>query len=105
MERISTNQNGDPVTRKESLTFDGKESESTGGFGNSTRKATAKWSDDGQSMIINAVTTFDRNGEKVEIKTKETWKLTDNGQTLSIESNSSSSFGENNTRLVYEKVK
>jgi len=105
IERTSTNQNGEAVVRKESLTFDGKESESTGGFGNSTRKASATWSDDGQSMIINAVTTFDRNGEKMEIKQKETWKLGDNGQTLTIESSSSSSFGENTMKLVYEKVK
>ena len=105
IERTSTNQNGEAVVRKESLTFDGKESESAGGFGNSTRKASAKWSDDGQSMIINSVTTFDRNGEKMEVKQKETWKLGDSGQTLTIESNSTSSFGESTTKLVYEKVK
>lgn len=105
MERTSTNQNEEAVVRKESLTFDGKESESTGGFGNSTRKATAKRSDDGQSMIINAVTTFERDGEKMEIKQKETWKLSDDGQTLTIEVNSSSSFGDNTMKLVYEKVK
>ncbi len=105
IERTSTNQNGEAVVRKETLTFDGKESESTGGFGNSTRKATAKWSDDGQSMIINAVMTLDRNGEKMEIKQNETWKLGDNGQTLTIESNSSSSFGESTMKLVYEKGK
>ena len=105
IERTSTNQNGEAVVRKEALTFDGKESESTGGFGNSTRKATAKWSDDGQSMIINAVMTLDRNGEKMEIKQNETWKLGDGGQTLTIESNSSSSFGESTMKLVYEKGK
>jgi hypothetical protein len=105
IERTSTNQNGEAVVRKEGLTFDGKESESTGGFGNSTRKASAMWSDDSQSMIINAVMTFDRNGEKMEIKQKESWKLGDNGQTLTIESNSSSSFGESSMKLVYEKVK
>lgn len=105
MERTSTNQNGEAVVRKESLTFDGKESESAGGFGNATRKATAKWSDDGQAMIVNAVTTFDRNGEKMEIKQTETWKLSDGGQTLTIESSSSSSFGESTMKLVYEKVK
>jgi hypothetical protein len=105
IERTSTNQNGEAVVRKENLTFDGKESESAGGFGNSTRKATAKWSDDSQSMIINAVMTFDRDGEKMEIKQKETWKLGDNGQTLTIESSSSSSFGESTMKLVYEKVK
>jgi hypothetical protein len=105
IERTSTNQNGEAVVRKESLTFDGKESESAGGFGNSTRKATAKWSDDGQSMIINAIMTLDRNGEKMEIKQNETWKLGDGGQTLTIESNSSSSFGESTMKLVYEKGK
>lgn len=104
IERTSTNQNGENVTRKESLTFDGKEAESTGGFGNSKRKATAKWSEDGKSMIIDAVTTFDRNGQSMEIKTKETWKLGDDN-TLIIDANSSSSFGENTMKLVYEKAK
>lgn len=107
IERISTNRDGEQVSRTEKLTFDGKEVESQnqGGFGNSTRKASAKWSDDGQSMIINAVSTFDRNGEKMEIKQKETWKLGDGGQTLTIESSSSSSFGERTMKLVYDKVK
>ena len=105
IERVSTNQSGQEVSRKENLTFDGKETESAGGFGNSTRKATAKWSDDGQSMIIDAVMSFDRNGEQMEIKQKETWKLGADGQTLTIEANSTSSFGESNMKLVYEKVK
>ena len=105
IERISTNQNGEQVSRTENLTFDGKEAESKGGFGNSTRKATAKWSDDGQSMIINAVMSFDRNGEKMEIKQTETWKLGDGGQTLTIDATSSSSFGETTMKLVYEKAK
>jgi len=105
IERTSTNQNGENVTRKESLTFDGKEAESTGGFGNSKRKATAKWSEDGKAMLIDAVTTFDRNGQSMEIKTKETWKLGDNDNTLIVDVNSSSSFGENTMKLVYEKVK
>lgn len=105
IERTSVNQNGENITRKESLTFDGKEAESTGGFGNSKRKASAKWADDGQSMIIDAITTFDRNGESMEIKSKETWKLSDNNETLTIDATSSSSFGENTMKLVYEKVK
>jgi hypothetical protein len=105
LERTSTNQNGENVVRKEALTFDGKEVETAGGFGNSKRKASAKWSDDSQSIIISATTTFDRDGQTMEIKQKETWKLADNGQTLVIESNSSSSFGESTMKLVYEKVK
>lgn len=105
VERVSVNQNGDQVERKETLTFDGKETESTGGFGNSKRKATAKWSDDGKSMIIDAVLTFDRNGETMEIKQKETWTLSEDGQTLTVLSHSSSSFGDNDMKLVYNKVR
>ena len=103
-ERVSTNQAGEEVVRKETLTFDGKETESAA-FGSSKKKSTTKWSDDGQSLIVNSTILFDRNGEVTEIKQKETWKLTDNGQGLSIESNSSSSFGESSMKLVYEKGK
>lgn len=103
IERTSTNQNGEAVVRKESLTFDGKEVESATGFGK--RKSKAKWSDDGNSMIIDAVTSFDRDGQTMEIKQKETWKLSSDGNTLTIESSSSSSFGDNTMKLVYEKGK
>lgn len=104
-ERTSTSQSGDVVTTKESLTFDGKESDAITSGGNAKRKSSAKWSEDGQSLSINSTITLNRNGETIEIKVKETWKLTDNGNTLSIESNSSSSFGENSMKLFYDKVK
>lgn len=57
------------------------------------------------AMTIEATTSFDRDGQTVEIKLKETWKLGDGGQTLTIESNSTSSFGENSMKLVYDKAK
>ncbi len=106
IERTSTNQNGEAVVRKEALTFDGKafESTSTGGFGNSKRKSTAAWSADGQSMIISTTISFDREGQTMEIKQKETWKLADAGKTLMIEMQSSSPQGETTTKLVYEKA-
>ena len=102
-ERTITNQAGEEVVRKEKLTFDGKEVESTGGFGNAKTKSKATITDD--AMTINAVSVFDRDGQTMEIKRKETWKLSDGGNVLTIESNSSSSFGENTMKLVYEKVK
>lgn len=104
-DRTTTNQSGEEVVRKEKLSFDGKETESTyaGGFGNAKRKASAKITDD--ALIIDATTKFDRDGQEIEIKSKETWKLNDGGQTLTIESNSTSSFGENSMKLVYEKQK
>ena len=103
LERTSPSPSGEEITTKEKLTFDGKESESTV-FGNSKKKSTAKWSEDGQSLVINSTILFDRNGDVMEIKIKETWKLTPEGN-LSIESNSSSSFGENTMKLLYEKSK
>jgi hypothetical protein len=104
-DRTTTNQAGEDVVRKEKLSFDGKEAESTytGGFGNAKRKASAKITDD--AMTIDATTNFERDGQPMEIKTKETWKLSDGGQTLTIEANSTSSFGENSMKLVYEKGK
>src|SRR5687767_11562172 len=104
LERTTTNQNGEDVIRKEKLTFDGKEVESTatGGFGTSKTKATAKVSDD--AMEVNAIVSFDRDGQTVEIKRKETWKLSDGGKVLTIDVSSSSSFGDNTMKLVYDKV-
>lgn len=93
--------NGEERKTTEKLTFDGKESESAG-FGNSKKKSTAKWGADGQSIIVSSTTVIDRNGETMEIKGTETWKLLD-PKTLSIETASSSSRGTFNVKAVYEK--
>src|SRR6266496_668286 len=61
VERTAPSFNGDDLTTKETLTFDGKEVESKL-FGNSTRKATAKWSDDGQTLSVNYNLNLDFNG-------------------------------------------
>jgi hypothetical protein len=103
-ERTLTSQSGEEVKSIIKLTFDGKETEGIA-FGNSKRKSTAKWSDDGQSLLVNSTIFFDQNGQTTEIKVNEVWKLTDNGNSLAIESNSSSSFGDNSMKLVYDKVK
>lgn len=104
VERTRTGRDGQEQTSKETLSYDGKETESTV-FGNSKKKSTVKWSDDGQAMTVNAVTLIDRNGQTMEIKTQETWKLSDEGKTLTIDSKSSSSFGEMATKMVYDKSK
>jgi hypothetical protein len=104
IERFTTSQDGAEVISKEKLTFDGKENESTV-FGSSKKKSTMKWSDDGQVMTVNSTILLDRNGEITEIKLTEIWKLIDNGQALSVESTSNSSFGTNSMKLLYEKAK
>ena len=93
-------QGGDPVSTSEKLTFDGKETESTV-FGNSPKKSTAKWSDDGQTLTISYVISFDRNGQTSEIRGTETWSIKDGS--LSIVTVSSSPRGETTTKAIYEK--
>lgn len=92
---------GDPITTTVTLTFDGKEAESPG-FGNSKTKSMAKWSDDGQTLTINSVTSFERDGQTSEFKASETWKLTKDG-TLSVVTVSSSPRGESTIKAVYDK--
>lgn len=90
---------GDPTTTTLTLTFDGKETESTG-FGGSKSKSTAKWNDD-QTLVISTNTTFERNGQTTEIKGTETWTMKDGS--LSIVSVSSSPRGETTVKAVYGK--
>lgn len=97
--KTGTNFQGEEVTTTETLTFDGKVSETTV-FGNSKKKSTASWKDD-QTLVISYTIAFERNGETTEIKGTETWTSKD-GE-LTILTNSSSPRGENTTKAVYTK--
>lgn len=103
IERTSASPNGDNVVTSEKLTFDGKSAESTV-FGNSKKKSTATWSADGQTMTINSTIAFERDGNTMEIKTVEIWKLIDGGKSLSIESTSTSQRGTTTNTFVYDKA-
>lgn len=103
-ERTVTNQSGEEVIISMKLRFDGKETEGVA-FGNSKRKSIAKWSDDGQSLLVNSTILFDQDGQITEIKVNEVWKLIENGSILTIESNSSSSFGDNSMKMMFDKAK
>lgn len=92
---------GDPVTSTVTISFDGKITDSEG-FGGSKRKSSAKWSDDGQSLIISTTTTFDRDGQTMEFKSTETWTLTKDG-TLSVVTNTTSQRGDMTTKAIYAK--
>lgn len=93
--------NGDDVTTTETLTFDGKTTESTV-FGNSKKKTTAKWSDDGKSLAISYSIDFERNGETTTITGTETWSLSAEGQ-LVLSNKSVSPQGERSTKAVFDK--
>jgi hypothetical protein len=93
---------GGDVTMAETLPFDGKEVETTV-YENSKRKATGKWSDDGQTFTITFNIMFDFSGQTMEVKGTEAWVLADGGKTLVTQINSSSSYGEVQAKAVYEK--
>jgi hypothetical protein len=94
---------GTLVTRQEKLTFDGRESEASL-FRNTKKKSTVKWSDDGQTMTVNSVITYDLDGEKTAMKVTEVWKLINGGKSISLQFNSNSTSGENAMRLVYDRT-
>jgi len=100
--KTSPSFNGDDVTISETLPFDGKEVENTI-FGASKRKASGKWSDDGQTFTITFNLMLDFNGQTTEVKGTETWALADGGKTLVSQNNSSSSFGDVQAKGIYEK--
>ncbi len=104
LERTSKRQTGEEFTSKEIITLDGQPCENTI-FENRTRKSTANWSADGKSLIINSTSVFERDGNKTEMKGVEIFKISDDGNALSIDVTSSSPRGERKQTLAYDKVK
>lgn len=100
--RTAPSFDGNDVTTKEQLTFDGKEVESTF-IADSKKKSVASWSEDGKMMKITYSFTLEFNGNSNEIKGTEAWTLSDDGKTLTVKGKSSSSFGDMETTSVYEK--
>jgi hypothetical protein len=83
-------------------TLDGKVSENTGMMDMKT-KSTVAWSEDKSSITISSTMVFDMNGESREMKSAETWKLSDGGKTLTIESTRTRPDGDMKTTAVYDK--
>ena len=71
------------MNRKYNL--DGSVSENTM-FMDMKGKSTLTWSADKKSIVINTSMVFDMGGESREMKTTETWTLSDGGKTLLVES-------------------
>ncbi|MBL7740316.1 MAG: hypothetical protein JNK14_13960 [Chitinophagaceae bacterium] len=100
--KTSPSPGGDDVTTTETLTFDGKASETTV-FGGSKKKSAAKWSEDGKSLVISYTIAFERNGQTFDINGTETWTLTNEGKSLSVQTVSTSPQGERSTKALYDK--
>ena len=100
--RTAASFDGNDAITIERLTFNGKESESTL-FGESKKKSTASWSQDGTTLTITYNIKMEFNGQSNEIKGTELWTMADEGKMLTVKNSASSSFGEFETTSVYEK--
>jgi hypothetical protein len=101
--RIRTGRDGQERKMESVYSLDGKETKTEGQ--NRTTVSTAKWAEDGNSLVINSKTSFTREGQTFETKMEETWMLGDKGATLTVKSHSSSSRGESSSTAVYDKGK
>ena len=71
---------------------------------NSTRKSTVSWSADKTVMTIASTMPMERDGQSMEIKSSETWKLTEGGKVLMLESvRPGRDGGETKTTAAYDK--
>ena len=100
------------ATSQEKLAFNGKESQidHTGERG---KKFTVKLSADGQTMTVNSivhlmvVTPFNINVQKQAfVYVTEVWKLSDDGQSISVQANAKLTSGgvERSWKTVFDKV-
>ena len=93
---------GSEMKMSNKYTLDGKESANTGMM-NSSVKTKVTWSDDKKELRFANAIVFDMNGDKMEIKSNDAWRLSDDGKTLTVKSVSSSPMGDSNLTLVYDK--
>jgi hypothetical protein len=69
------------------------------------RTAKASCSDADGTMTFESTTTFNSNGGTEDLVMKESWKVENDGNTLTINLTSKSSEGEQNAVFYYDKVK
>jgi hypothetical protein len=70
------------------------------------RKSTLTWAPDKKSFTIVSTMVFDMGGDTREMKTTETWKLSDDGKTLFIDQTrpgGPDGGGERNMTMAYDK--
>jgi hypothetical protein len=69
------------------------------------KTSTVTWSQDGKSLTIVSKSVFERDGNKIEINSTETWKLSEDGKSLTVDVATKSPRGERKGVFVYNKVK
>jgi hypothetical protein len=82
--------------------LDGTLSENIGMMDTKTKSIVA-WSADKSSITIASTMTFDMNGESREMKSSQTWKLSEGDKVLLNESSFTGPDGEMKTTAAYDK--
>ncbi len=98
----SSSSDGELVMRQEKVTFGDMETAATF-VGIPRVQSAARWSDDGQTMTISSARFLKDDGEKIDFKVTEVWKLINEGKSISVRVHSSSTYGERTMKLVYDR--
>ncbi len=102
VQKVLVGPDGKDIKLTENFTLDGQTKENT--TNGMLKKITANLFADGKSITISSTTVLERNGNKTEITKVETWKLSEGGNSLSIESAQKTSKGEMKAVSVYDKT-
>jgi hypothetical protein len=101
IDRTMSGPDGQEMKMSGKYTLDGKVCENSGIMDMKT-KSTVTWSADKKSITIASSTIFNMNGDNMEMKSSEIWKL-EGDKSLTIEATNSTPDGEMKTTLVYDK--
>ena len=86
--------------RTYTLKINGQDQEIEGMMGR-TATATADW--DGDKLLVSTMMSFERQGQKMEMASDDTWSLSADGKVLTIDSINESSFGTRTSKRVFDK--
>lgn len=103
VERTMVSEYADNTTTQQTFTLDGKEQPYKAPFGNTPGTIAARWSEKGDTLMINSKVSFQNNGRAVEWTTNEAWVLQDNGNVLCIIQTSNTFRGKRQVTTVYDK--
>jgi hypothetical protein len=101
VERTMNGPDGQEMKMTAKYTLDGKECENSGMMDMKT-KSTVTWSADKKSIIVASSTLFSMNGDNMEMKSSESWKL-EGDKTLRIDAVNGTPDGDMKTSAVYDK--
>ncbi len=86
--------------RAYTLKINGEEQQIQGFMGRPAT-ATAQW--DGSKLVVSTTMSFERQGQKMEMASDDTWSLSQDGKVLTIDTTMESSFGTRTSKRVFDK--